>query len=71
MLELLSRAKPGKYRHQIKALILTPTRELAAQVHESVEVYGKHLPFKSTVILVNPASCAMLIAFNVSVNVPI
>ncbi len=50
MLELLSRAKPTKQRHQVKALILTPTRELAAQVHESVELYGKHLPFKSTVI---------------------
>ena len=49
LLELLSRAKPQKKRH-IKALILTPTRELAAQVGESVALYGKHLPFKSTVI---------------------
>jgi len=49
MLELLSRAKHAK-GHHIKALILTPTRELAAQVGESVELYGKHLPFKSTVI---------------------
>jgi len=50
MLELLSHAKPTKQKHQVKALILTPTRELAAQVHESVELYGKHLPFKSAVI---------------------
>ncbi|MCK4875459.1 MAG: DEAD/DEAH box helicase [Sulfurimonas sp.] len=50
MLELLSRAKPTKGKHQVKALILTPTRELAAQVGESVKLYGKHLPFKSTVI---------------------
>ena len=50
MLELLSRAKPTKVKHSIRALILTPTRELAAQVGESVELYGKHLPFKSTVI---------------------
>ncbi len=35
---------------QVRALVLTPTRELAAQVHESVETYGKHLPFKSTVV---------------------
>ncbi|DAB30101.1 MAG TPA: ATP-dependent RNA helicase RhlE [Sulfurimonas sp. UBA12504] len=49
MLELLSRTKHAK-GHHIKALILTPTRELAAQVGESVELYGKHLPFKSTVI---------------------
>ncbi len=33
-----------------RALVLTPTRELAAQVGESVELYGKHLPMKSTVI---------------------
>ncbi|EDZ63735.1 putative RNA-helicase, DEAD/DEAH box family [Sulfurimonas gotlandica GD1] len=50
MLELLSRAKHTSGKHHVKALILTPTRELAAQVAESVEVYGKHLPFKSCVI---------------------
>ncbi len=50
MLELLSRVKPAKGKRSIKALILTPTRELAAQVGESVELYSKHLPFKSTVI---------------------
>ena len=33
-----------------RALILTPTRELAAQVEESVVTYGKHLPVKSAVI---------------------
>jgi ATP-dependent RNA helicase RhlE len=31
----------------IRALILTPTRELAAQVHESVQTYGKHRPVRS------------------------
>jgi len=34
----------------VRALILTPTRELAAQVSESVRDYGRHLPFKATVI---------------------
>ncbi|GHB21304.1 ATP-dependent RNA helicase RhlE [Salinicola rhizosphaerae] len=34
----------------VRALILTPTRELAAQVAESVETYGKHLPLKSAVV---------------------
>jgi ATP-dependent RNA helicase RhlE len=37
-------------RGPVRALILTPTRELAAQVAESVKGYGKHLPFKSAVI---------------------
>jgi ATP-dependent RNA helicase RhlE len=34
----------------IAALVLTPTRELAAQVEESVRTYGKNLPLTSTVI---------------------
>jgi superfamily II DNA/RNA helicase len=37
-------------RHPIRALILTPTRELAAQVEESVRVYGKHLPLRTTLV---------------------
>src|SRR3989344_2093753 len=43
-------AKPQGARRAIRALILTPTRELAAQVEESVRVYGKHVPLKSTVV---------------------
>src|SRR5688500_15128240 len=35
---------------RVRALILTPTRELAAQVHESVRAYGKHLGYKSMTI---------------------
>lgn len=37
-------------RRPIRALVLTPTRELAAQVQESVELYGKFLPLTSAVI---------------------
>ena len=37
-------------RHPLRALILTPTRELAAQVQENVKVYGKYLPLRSTVV---------------------
>jgi len=37
-------------RHPIRALILVPTRELAAQVFESVKTYGKYLPLKYTVV---------------------
>ena len=39
-------AKPN----QARALILTPTRELAAQVHQSVEDYSKYLALKSVVV---------------------
>lgn len=34
----------------IRALVLTPTRELAAQVEESVREYGKYLDINSTVV---------------------
>ncbi|MEL6491993.1 MAG: DEAD/DEAH box helicase [Cyanobacteria bacterium J06634_6] len=37
-------------RRPIRALIVTPTRELAAQVGESVNTYSKYLPIRSTVI---------------------
>jgi ATP-dependent RNA helicase RhlE len=37
-------------RHPVRALIVTPTRELAAQVEESVRAYGKYLPLRSTLV---------------------
>lgn len=37
-------------RHPVRALILTPTRELAAQVEESVRTYGKYLALRSAVV---------------------
>jgi ATP-dependent RNA helicase RhlE len=37
-------------RHPVRCLIVTPTRELAAQVEESVRTYGKYLNLKSTCI---------------------
>ena len=39
-----------QFRKPVRALILTPTRELAAQVEESVRVYGKHSKLSSMVI---------------------
>jgi len=37
-------------RHYLKAIVIVPTRELARQVHESIEAYGKYLPLKSVVL---------------------
>src|SRR5688572_5904561 len=37
-------------RHPIRALIVTPTRELALQVEESVRTYGKYVALKSTIV---------------------
>jgi len=50
LLQRLSAQAPSAERRSLRALILTPTRELAAQVEESVRTYGKHLPLKSTVV---------------------
>ncbi len=50
LLQRLSERAPAKGKRHVRALILTPTRELAAQVAESVETYGKYLSFKSMVI---------------------
>jgi len=47
---LMAFGKPEKDCRAIRALVLTPTRELAAQVAESVDTYGKYLPLKSAVI---------------------
>ncbi len=49
LLERLRKGKPAS-NNQVRALVLTPTRELAAQVGESVATYGKHLPLKSAVV---------------------
>ena len=37
-------------RHPVRVLVLTPTRELAAQVEESVRTYSKYLPLRSAVV---------------------
>jgi ATP-dependent RNA helicase RhlE len=53
LLHKLSLSEPGQNRFggkAIRALVLTPTRELAAQVEESVRDYGKYLKLDSTVI---------------------
>ena len=52
LLQLLAARTTGgdASRRPIRALILTPTRELAAQVEESVRGYGRHLRMKSTTV---------------------
>ena len=39
-----------KTHHPIRVLVLTPTRELALQIKESFDLYGKYLPIRNTVI---------------------
>ncbi|MBT8083519.1 MAG: DEAD/DEAH box helicase [Gammaproteobacteria bacterium] len=50
-LPMLQRLQNGTVnRRRIRALVLTPTRELAAQVADSVRCYGQYLPFRAAVI---------------------
>jgi ATP-dependent RNA helicase RhlE len=49
ILQLLHQDKRSGYKH-IRALILTPTRELAVQIDESFDAYGKHTGLKHDVV---------------------
>ncbi len=74
MLHLLSESKPRKGRRPLRALVLTPTRELAAQVGESIETYGVHLPLRSSVIFggvnINPQKRALRAGLDILVATP-
>jgi ATP-dependent RNA helicase RhlE len=59
---------------QIRALILTPTRELAAQVHESIKTYGKYERVRSAVVFggvkINPQMIILRGGLDVLVATP-
>lgn len=69
-----ARAPSASARRVVRALILTPTRELAAQVEESVRVYGKYLPIRSMVMFggvgMNPQIEALRRGIDVLVATP-
>ncbi|WP_373017849.1 DEAD/DEAH box helicase [Thiomicrorhabdus sp.] len=73
ILERLSKGERPK-ANQARALILTPTRELAAQVAESVQLYSKNLPLKSTVVFggvkINPQMMRLRQGVDVLVATP-
>ncbi|OQB40476.1 MAG: ATP-dependent RNA helicase RhlE [Candidatus Latescibacteria bacterium ADurb.Bin168] len=50
MLHLLN-AREGRSNKHVRALILTPTRELALQIGESLRTYGRYLPLRFAVLL--------------------
>ena len=50
ILHMLSHPKNDHKGHQVRALIITPTRELAAQVRDNVLTYGTNLNLRSTAV---------------------
>ena len=80
MLPILERLRPhlntskSPARHPLRVLILTPTRELAAQVEEAARVYAKHLPLRSSVIFggvnINPQYKALRDGIDLLVATP-
>lgn len=68
--QLNSTAKPN----QARVLILTPTRELAAQIAQSVETYGQNLSLRSTVVFggvkINPQMIRLRAGVDILVATP-
>ena len=64
----------SNHPHRIRVLVLTPTRELAAQVEENVRTYGAHLPFRSSVVFggvkINPQIAALRKGVDILVATP-
>jgi ATP-dependent RNA helicase RhlE len=73
ILQLLSN-KPKVRNNRVRALVLTPTRELAAQVQDSVFTYGKHLHLRSAVVFggvgINPQMMKLRKGVDVLVATP-
>ena len=74
LLQRLSASAPNEGRRRIRALILTPTRELAAQVEDSVRRYGKYVPLRSAVVFggvnINPQISQLRRGIDVLVATP-
>lgn len=73
LLEHLSQGELAR-SNQVRALILTPTRELAAQVADSVKTYGEKLPLRSTVVFggvkINPQMMRLRAGVDILIATP-
>jgi ATP-dependent RNA helicase RhlE len=74
LLQNLTESNSVVRSNQVRALVLTPTRELAAQVQESVVCYSKHLPIRSAVVFggvkINPQMMTLRRGVDVLVATP-
>ncbi|MFP6681735.1 MAG: DEAD/DEAH box helicase, partial [Gammaproteobacteria bacterium] len=73
LLQLLNEKPPVK-SNRARALVLTPTRELAAQIQDSVLTYGKYLKLRSAVVFggvgINPQMMKLRRGVDVLVATP-
>ena len=70
MLQLLAEDfVKGKKTKSPKALILTPTRELAIQIDESFAAYGRHIPLKRSVIFGGVSQHAQVMSLQQGVDI--
>ena len=71
---LAEKQPPQNRRRPLRALVITPTRELAAQVAQSISDYGKHLPLKSAVVFggvsINPQKQQLVRGVDILVATP-
>ena len=74
MLHLLSSRPKAARRCSVRALVLTPTRELAAQIEESVRTYGRHLKVRTALVFggvgINPQIDALRGGVDILVATP-
>ena len=74
LLQRLAASAAPQGPRRIRALILTPTRELAAQVADSVQRYGKHLPLKSAAVFggvnINPQTTQLRRGVDIVIATP-
>ena len=75
LLQRLAENPPSQNgRRPIRALVVTPTRELAAQVHDSIVNYGRYLSLKSTVVFggvsINPQKQKLIRGVDILVATP-
>jgi len=74
ILELMMHKSAKRQKLKARALILTPTRELAAQVHQNVVDYSKYLPFTSAVVFggvgINPQKAKLKNGVDILVATP-
>lgn len=74
LLERLSQTQPQMRKKQIRVLVLTPTRELASQVADSIKTYGKYMAYRSSVIFggvgINPQLSALRKGVDIVIATP-